>query len=46
MIDFNDDLKYNILLFLMHSYYPMFTFSLSVQKSIALVLSLELNSTK
>lgn len=46
MIDFNDDLKCNILLYIMYIYYPMLTFSLSVQKSDALELYLEINGTK
>lgn len=46
MIDSNDDLKCNILLYIGYIYYPMFIFSLSVQKSDALELSLEINGTK
>lgn len=46
MIDSNDDLKCNILLYTVYIYYPMFIFSLSVQKSDALELSLEINGTK
>lgn len=46
MIDFNNDVKCNILLYVMHIYYPMFTFSLSVQKSHPLELSLKINGRK
>lgn len=46
MIDFNNDLKYNILLYMTYIYYPMFTISFSVHKSDTLELSLKINGTK